>query len=211
MTTIDWLIFFTGLLALIGLLYYLFIPVWPRPVAKPDRQDQEAASELVPDYPFGEIVTDLPPYYQGDNRLVAIARDPKTIYVYWQLDPRYLESLEAELPALKAGMTQLRLYRFDERSQRWLLESSHNLTEFVTSYYFHLAHPDARYKVELGRLLEPQLFYCMLISNEVITPRAYFSALVDENWPPLLPLYQQLPQKERMIGPYVNIAFTPDV
>ncbi|GAW29318.1 DUF4912 domain-containing protein [Carboxydocella sp. ULO1] len=211
MTTIDWLIFFTGLLALVALLYYLFIPTWPRPAPKPERQDQEFASELAPAFPVKEIVTDLPTYYQGDNRLVAVARDPETIFVYWQLDPVYLESLEAELPALKSGITQLRLYRYDETTGQWLLEDSKNLTSFVTSFYFHLARPDARYKVELGRLLNNQLFYCLLVSNEVVTPRAYFSALIDENWPPLLPLYQQLPQKERMIGSYVHFTIAPDV
>jgi len=143
--------------------------------ARPARPRRTQKSATVP---FDEALGELPPSY-GEDALVALPRDPRTLFVYWdhagETLRRAFEGLEGARPELwifarepDGSLSRLRVVEF-------ALESR--------SYYLHDLEPGRAYEVEIHlvdrhgqeRFVPPR-------SNPMSLPGAGPSALVDDRF-----------------------------
>ncbi len=120
---------------------------------------------------------ELPAGY-GEDRLVALVRDPRCIFVYWDLGGgAYERAREARGQSEMAGgvwvlrLVQVRGGRFfdvpmDPAGGNW---------------YLHV-EPQQRYRVEIGLVLPSGAFQRLAASGEVLTPAETVSDAVDEQW-----------------------------
>ena len=136
--------------------------------------------------------SDLPTGY-GDNRLVAMARDPYWAYAYWDMTPGRIREFS-------------RLARHEAGHPRWILRTYSAPLQPITdkgsffdieidvhsgSYYLNLSRPGARFILEIGVVDAAGLFHAAAESNPVIMPMdhpsegtaksGYFSA--DSSYP----------------------------
>lgn len=114
----------------------------------------------------------LPGNYQ-ENRLVLLVQNPAVIFAYWELSNGQWQALTGH------GGLHLRLYeingsgcRPDEQGKLW---TEINLPPFTNDWYFHGLLPARSYCSELGYYGPDQVFYPVLRSNWVETPRAGLS------------------------------------
>ena len=84
---------------------------------------------------------DLPGGY-ADDRLVLLARDPRTLFAYWDLHP---DTLRTTLAGLDDARVVLRLVALD----RDTIEAEYDVDLAWTGYYVHDRRPGGRYRVEL--------------------------------------------------------------
>ena len=116
----------------------------------------------------------LPDSY-GDNKIVAIARDPYCIYLYWELMESHIEKASGTLgtDAKNASWT-LRTY---DVSGREYIDTAHGYTDTavdksVDSHYLAVEYDDAEYIVAIGLSDDSGAFAPIAASNRVHTPRA---------------------------------------
>ncbi|HZY03712.1 MAG TPA: DUF4912 domain-containing protein [Anaeromyxobacteraceae bacterium] len=128
----------------------------------------------VPDEGLGEL-----PWSYGDDALVALPRDPRTLFLYWDFAPAVVA---AALSGLEGGRTQLWVFA---RGGGGGLERVRTL-EFALearSFYVHDLTPGRAYLAEVhavdGRGRERRLGGP---SNEVMLPPVGPSALVDDRF-----------------------------
>ncbi|HEY6104597.1 MAG TPA: DUF4912 domain-containing protein [Anaeromyxobacteraceae bacterium] len=149
----------------------------------------------VPDEGLGEL-----PWGYGDDALVALPRDPRTLFLYWDFAPG---TVAGALAGMEGGRTQLWVFgRAGEglervRTLEFALEAR--------SFYVHDLEPGRAYLAEVhavdGRGQERRLGSP---SNEVTLPAAGVSALVDDRFARIpwdLPLSRWLKEIRRG-GPF---------
>jgi hypothetical protein len=102
---------------------------------------------------------ELPASY-GVDLLYVIARDPKTLFLYWDLDWTWLFA-KAEL---SARQVQLRIFRDDGA-----VEATTEINPFTGHCYIDVSAPGTRYYCELGAF-EGDAWKCLARSGRSATP-----------------------------------------
>lgn len=160
-------------------------------------EDMEAAEEVIPPlHTSPEEKTEehttvkyhespqIPLTY-GDTRIVAVARDPYWLFVYWEINETTKEDVrrrhgpnawESARPVLKVYDTT-NLYFFDSRDAVEI-----QINDFANNWYIHTAQPNHTYIIELGRILPDGTYIFIARSNMVTTPRDDISEIVDLEW-----------------------------
>ncbi len=119
----------------------------------------------------------LPPHYQ-DDRLLALVRDPKTIFVYWELQGPSSAKARERLPeperdeadwalrltCLDTGATEL--IGIDPDARNWYVGADSGCT----------------YEVELGLRHPGSGFHRVLRCGPVRMPPEHYSPLYDRDW-----------------------------
>jgi hypothetical protein len=125
-------------------------------------EDQESESEL-------PELTQLPRVY-GEPILFAIARDPRTLFTYWNIDwPGVFERIETV-----DRQVYLRVKKADGT------EESESLVEpMLGSYYARVAQPRGTYRVEIGYYQPANEWHSVTTSDEVVMPPENVSEKVD--------------------------------
>jgi hypothetical protein len=125
-------------------------------------EDQENEPELVE-------LAQLPRVY-GEPILFAIARDPRTLFTYWNIDwPGVFAKIE---PVDR--QVYLRVNKADGA------EESESLVEpMLGSYYARVAQPRGTYRVEIGYYQPASEWHSITTSDEVVMPPESVSEKVD--------------------------------
>lgn len=115
----------------------------------------------------------LPGSYQ-ENTLMLLVQNPSVIFAYWELSNGQWQALGGH------GDLYLRLYEIKgpgclpgDYGEVW---TEIDLPPFTNDWYFHGLLPDRIYCSELGYYGLDHVFYPVLRSNRVETPRAGLSA-----------------------------------
>jgi hypothetical protein len=125
-------------------------------------EDQEGASDFVE-------LSQLPRVY-GEPILFAIARDPRTLFTYWNID---WATVFAKTEPFDRQVF-LRVKRADG------VEESESLIEpMLGSYYALVAQPRGTYRVEIGYYQAANEWRSIAISDEVVMPPESVSEKVD--------------------------------
>jgi hypothetical protein len=118
----------------------------------------------------------LPSGY-GDDHIVALVRDPRCIFVYWELGGGGYERAKQEFgDEMAGGVWVLRLVKvLGERFFDVPVDPA------TGNWYLHV-EPAERYLVKIGVVLASGLFREIAVSGEVVTPAETVSDVVDEEW-----------------------------
>jgi len=117
----------------------------------------------------------LPAGY-GEDRLVALVRDPRCLFAYWELDGGGVERARSARGGIDGGVWVLRLVKVigDRFFDVPVDPGSGN-------FYLHV-EPGERYQVKIGVVLPTGSFVEIAASQEVVTPPETVSDVVDEQW-----------------------------
>jgi hypothetical protein len=108
------------------------------------------------------------PQTYGVNRLRLLVKDPVWRFAYWDVDPRSLESLRADLGARASALSQLTLRVFEDEDGG---ASTFLLPQDARTWYVQTRAPGRAYRAEVGVLLPSGEFRPLARSDSVITPR----------------------------------------
>jgi len=114
----------------------------------------------------------------GYDRLVALVRDPVSIYSYWELSNGRLPELRQQRGQefIDSCAWVLRLYRLNER-----FADEMEIDPSIGNWYFNVGRP-GRYQLELGLLSPDGEWISLLFSRIVETPRNGPSDIIDDEW-----------------------------
>jgi hypothetical protein len=127
------------------------------PVVRPTAEPDGGVNEL------GNVT--LPPVYGGPV-LVAIARDPRTIFLYWNID---WPTLFAKMAPVDRQV-HLRVHRADSGE-----EQSVAVEPMAGNYYIAVPERSGPYHVEMGYYQPADTWHSIIASNEVTMPRDNFA------------------------------------
>ena len=140
--------------------------------------------------PQGEVLTSAPPSDKpelpsryGDNRIVALIRDPYWVFAYWEIN----QEKKAEIA-----------HKYGEQiwEKSWQVLRVYDLTEGKTkevyfdipvgdtadSWHIPVGTPNRTFCIERGMILPDGRYVPLACSNVVTTPSDHVSDLVDEEW-----------------------------
>jgi hypothetical protein len=127
----------------------------------------------------------LPRTY-GDNRIVLLVRDPYWLFAYWEIQPDRVDAGRAHLgPAFDSARWVLRVYditgiAFDGFNAHSFFDI--DLVGSADNWYIEVPEDDHCYCADIGIRAGDGRFYVLARSNQVETPRARISDVVDEAW-----------------------------
>lgn len=135
------------------------------------------APRAQPSGPYVDRGPELPAGY-GEDRIVALVRDPRAIFTYWEVAGGAYERLRAERGegALAGAVWVLRVTRLND-GQFFDIPVSPG----AGNWYLHV-EPDRRYQVRIGVVLVSGQFVELAASEVVITPPENISERIDEEW-----------------------------
>jgi hypothetical protein len=108
--------------------------------------------------PEAEELTDLPAHF-GKPLLVAIARDPRTLFVCWSVD--WTAAFAKGLPADRSAHVRIRQNGNDKTVAVEPMSGSCAIEEL---------EPGGTYSVELGYYAPPKIWNSVVTGNEVMMP-----------------------------------------
>jgi hypothetical protein len=151
----------------------------PHPLAEADEPEDEASSPAARPLPAAdEALGELPPGY-GEDALLGMARDPRTLFLYWD---HARETLKRAFEGLEEPRAQLWLFE-RQGSHDWQRCRVLDLVLESRSHYVHELAPGRVYRAEIhlvGRSGEARLLGTP--SNDVHLPPLGPSALVDDSF-----------------------------
>lgn len=124
--------------------------------------------------------SELPDNY-GDNHIYLMVRDPYWMYAYWEIQTDHqqyhLKKLGGKWDDVKSV---LRVYEIPANGHGTGFFDI-ELQNMVQSWYIGV-QPNQSYYVEIGLLHRDGRFIALARSNQITTPRAYMSEVIDEQW-----------------------------
>ncbi len=122
----------------------------------------------------------LPDNY-GDNFIYLLVRDPYWLYTYWEIQKDHQERCLAQLGG---GWDRVRsvLRVYDVTSNKGLPSFFDIFLQGMASNWYIEVQPNRSYLVEIGLLHRDGRFVALARSNQVTTPRAGMSEVLDEEW-----------------------------
>lgn len=117
-----------------------------------------------------------------NDRLIVMVRGPYWLHAYWELNPRSIERAQAALGRHWHGaQPTLRLYQMASDGAA-VYQRDIKIHGGVCNWYIDVQDPPQDYRVEIGYLAEGGTFHCLARSNQVSTPPADTSDVLDDNW-----------------------------
>lgn len=119
----------------------------------------------------------------GEERVVLLARDPDTVYCYWEVPRKRLDRERARFG--KDGRLAIRVYdvtgvQFDGSNATSFFDQV--VSERVGSWYFTLKRPGHAFCADIGILSSSGRFREIVRSSVLRTPPGTISEVVDEEW-----------------------------
>jgi len=168
----------------------------PGPVpVRESTPEPETAEELFPRLDFlaepepdpeHEFVPELPWGYD-DNKITIMARDPETLYAYWDISEQLQNTFGFTYgPRWNESMPVLRVY--DVTGIDYFNGVNANnfydimVDDSAGCWYLHVGIPNRTFCVDLGRVLNDGTFVTMARSNFTSTPRNTLSDRIDPDW-----------------------------
>ena len=113
------------------------------------------------------------PQSYGVNRLRLLVKDPEWLFAHWDVDPKSLEALRAELGNRASALSQLTLRVFEDKRGG---ASTFLLPQDARTWYVPMRTTGRAYRAEVGVILPTGEFRPLARSNSVATPRVGRSA-----------------------------------
>jgi hypothetical protein len=113
------------------------------------------------------------PQSYGVNRLRLLVKDPEWLFAHWDVDPKSLEALRAELGNRASALSQLTLRIFEDKRGG---ASTFLLPQDARTWYVPMRTTGRAYRAEVGVILPTGEFRSLARSNSVATPRVGRSA-----------------------------------
>ncbi len=120
------------------------------------------------------------PHKYNETKIVAMVRDPKCIFVYWDINSEQYKMFDLDSKKLFLKLYDITGVDFDGSN-----ENSHStieLIENVENWYINLSESNRDYCVEIGFFNENGQFISIARSNIVAVPRSEFSDSYDDHW-----------------------------
>jgi uncharacterized protein len=119
------------------------------------------------------------PWSYADDVLIALPRDPKTLFLYWDHDP---ETLRRSWADLEDGRPQLWIFLRDPDG-RWTRLRTLDFALESRSYYVHDLEPGRVYRAEI-HIVDPQGREKLVprASNEMMLPPVGPSPIIDDRF-----------------------------
>jgi hypothetical protein len=95
-------------------------------------------------------------------------KDPQGLFAYWDVDPRALETLRADLGERASALAQLTLRVFEDRNGG---ASTFLLPQDARTWYVPTRSAGRAYRAEVGVMLPSGEFRSLARSNSVVAPR----------------------------------------
>ena len=116
---------------------------------------------------------DIPNNY-GDNKVVLMARDPRTIYAYWEINEDEENRLKGKIRenGLQISKSILRVYDVTHNNPDTdpKIAFDFELTDWADSWYMQIDHPKKKWMAEVGLLCATGEFFRLTRSNIITTP-----------------------------------------
>ncbi|MGE5581663.1 MAG: DUF4912 domain-containing protein [Bacillota bacterium] len=143
-----------------------------------------------PEYSTGvatieENETQIPSTY-NDTKIVLMVRDPYWLYTYWSISQTTRDYLNATFNNWNRSPLILRVYDitniqdFDGSNSNYYFDL--NINNEATNWYIHVGGPNRSFCVDLGFIQDNGVFFTIIRSNIVVTPRDNVSDIIDEEW-----------------------------
>ena len=123
----------------------------------------------------------------GDNRIVAMVRDPWWIYSYWEITPEKENEVRNRIAqkGLNPVKSILRVYdvtgvEFDGNNAHTFFDIE--LKGLAINWYINVKNPNRAWIIDIGILASNDELFVLARSNCVRTPRFGMSDVVDEEW-----------------------------
>ncbi|MBF0291362.1 MAG: DUF4912 domain-containing protein [Nitrospinae bacterium] len=127
----------------------------------------------------------LPERY-GDMRLIAMARDPLKLYIYWELDgggvERAREKIGCDWPSLRWVMRVFDVTGVEFNGGNANSFFDVEINPYLGSVYMDVDKSDCEYTIVMGLRDNSGRFEPVVASNKVRTPRVEPSSRTDAEW-----------------------------
>jgi len=111
----------------------------------------------------------LPDSYHQDI-IVALIRDPKCIFAYWELSDTAVKTALRNIIDLKLKWV-LRTHNLDQQTSSDVFLATPPNYDNINGNYYLFVLSDTRYQLEIGIMTERNGFVSLLKSNIVTTPK----------------------------------------
>lgn len=127
------------------------------------------------------------PQGYGDNKIVAMARDPWWIFVYWEIRKDKEEEVISKLSSSGDGPEKSILRVYDVTGISFNGKNAHSyfdieLKGLAANWYINVNSPDRAWIVDIGIVSKKGGFYVLARSNTIRTPRFGMSDALDAEW-----------------------------
>lgn len=114
------------------------------------------------------------PQNYGDNKIVLMARDPYTMFTYWEVQAAWENSLKSEIDkrGLSVSKSILRVYDVTENDPdvNPKIVYDFELRDWAYNWYIHTDNSGREWMVDIGLLCTTGEFFILARSNRVRTP-----------------------------------------
>ncbi len=130
-------------------------------------------------------IRDIPHGY-GDNRIVLMARDPWTLFSYWEVAKKVEDEVKRKIN--ENGETPdkslLRVYDVTgcASDAEYEVLFDFELRDWANNWYIHAGRPGREWMADIGILSSSGRFYTLARSNVVKSPVYGMSGEYDEEW-----------------------------
>lgn len=126
----------------------------------------------------------LPDTY-GEDRIVAMVRDPYWIHVYWEVSEDTVADVVDKVRGARNVQRVIRVHDVTKAESEGAVSDWYRdivINGQAHNWYIEVNQPNHKYRVEFGLLVDGSEFIPVLVSNTVATPRAGVSDVIDEKW-----------------------------
>lgn len=120
------------------------------------------------------------------DRVLAVARDPYWIHIYWELCNTTLERARAAMGQLWHGSKPILRVMDVTSEETSAMSERHERDECIQSdvnnWYINVTHPGRKYRVDLGFMTRRGSFFIVGKSNVVTMPPITMSTSIEEDW-----------------------------
>lgn len=120
------------------------------------------------------------------DRVIAVARDPYWIHIYWEIGSTTLDRAHAAMGQLWHGSQPLLRVMDVTSEETSSLSERHERDESIQSdvnnWYVNVKHPGRKYRIDLGFLTRRGSFFIIGKSNVVTMPPVSMSTSIEDDW-----------------------------
>ena len=120
------------------------------------------------------------------DRVLAVARDPYWIHIYWELCNSTIERARAAMGQLWHGSKAVLRVMDVTSEETSAMSERHERDEFIQSdvnnWYINVTHPSRKYRIDLGFITRRGSFFIVGKSNVVMMPPVSMSTSIEEDW-----------------------------
>jgi len=144
---------------------------------------------------FSGEIQEIPGNY-GDNRIVLMVRDPEWLFVYWELQGKFVDDVRSAMGSMAySAKVVLRVYDVTD-----IIFNGNNAHKYfdieirggARNWYIKVGESDRSFCVDMGFLTSYGTFFVIVRSNVVKTPRVGVSEIIDEEWMSVKELYEKV-------------------